>query len=335
MGPYPLPWAYAVCAGGNLLTADNLAELCRLPWFVEGQIPKEAREILVDWLEQEQPEILFYLRECLHLFLSQNPPPEDSAAHDDYAMNMALNEWLFTRDRRKKEQLKKDIATRSAAGQEADFIIVKVLEGKRGLLDFIVPNAWRRFVLLGKSAPPDLFTIVGIAIFLIAVVPAFGVPLLVIDTWKYPSSIRIWVRVVKKWAWIIPILLIACLLLAKWEIVGSGCSGEIIVYHDEEWCIETKADQEQFMEMQVLDTLSAHQIYEADRLKDSLLMFVTDSNSYLKNLAVGYFNAGVTYHASTNGQLTSLVSISHAPRAERSTPRHCPTLVRPRCRKCL
>jgi hypothetical protein len=70
----------------RLVTVGNVSELTRLPWFVEGAIPRQAREDLLGWLETEYPQVLLSAREALHTLLSQNKPPENSVAWDEFRM---------------------------------------------------------------------------------------------------------------------------------------------------------------------------------------------------------------------------------------------------------
>ncbi|MCB9266458.1 MAG: hypothetical protein H6558_15620, partial [Lewinellaceae bacterium] len=130
----------------RLLTLGNLQALNRLPWFVEGAIPNEARAVLLAWLEEEEPGLLPRIRESLHGLLLQNPPPRDSAAWDDYHLNLSLNEWRFTRDKRRKKELERTIAAHLEQGAEADFTVVKYLDRPRGPLDFIVPERWKKYI---------------------------------------------------------------------------------------------------------------------------------------------------------------------------------------------
>lgn len=142
----------------TLLSAEYIAQICRLPWFTEGKIPDDARKVLLTWIEEQHPDTLLRIREGLHNLLKDNPPSDDSAAYDDYALNMALNEWQFTKDKRRRKALEKEVAARLAAGQTADFTVVKVLDRPRSPLDFVVPDAWRKYVyhqgapLLGMRA---------------------------------------------------------------------------------------------------------------------------------------------------------------------------------------
>jgi len=130
----------------ELVSIEGLLHLFRLPWFVEGEIPAPARAALLDWLEKEHPSLLLHLRAELALLLQHSPPPQASAASDDYQMNIALNEWLTTPDERRKKELEQEVARLLASGVEADFAVLKYLERPRTPLDFVVPDAWKKYV---------------------------------------------------------------------------------------------------------------------------------------------------------------------------------------------
>lgn len=151
---YPsLHWDLTLFIGRLLETEDqpllNFATLNRISqisWLVEGKIPRPARAQLVEFLERQHPEVLTQVRQSLHdLFQNQNlQPPKESAAWEEFNLNMAFNEWSFTSDKARKKELEKEIQQALAKGVETDFTVVKYLEGEKGPLDFILPNAWKR-----------------------------------------------------------------------------------------------------------------------------------------------------------------------------------------------
>ena len=107
---------------------DNLLSLFRLPWFVEGQMPRKAREQLLAWLERNDPQRLLSLRRQLAELLRQNSPLPHSAAWNGHQLTIALNEWLTEKDPAKKRALQKQIADYLQAGLEADFTMLKYLD---------------------------------------------------------------------------------------------------------------------------------------------------------------------------------------------------------------
>jgi formylglycine-generating enzyme required for sulfatase activity/N-acetylmuramoyl-L-alanine amidase len=127
----------------SLLTAENILSICRLPWFVEGQIPDYSRLQLVEWLEKEFPEESVMLRKEIIEVLKMSPPPEQSSAYEDYRMNLALNTWLTATDSRRKKDLQEEIATLTDAGGEIDVTVIKALKSEKRPLDFILPEEWK------------------------------------------------------------------------------------------------------------------------------------------------------------------------------------------------
>jgi len=133
----------------KLLQIDRLLDLSRLPWFTQGEIPKQARAVLIEWMEEAHPATLSKVRHALNDILQQTAPPDDSAVWEEYSMNVALNEWLITEDEQKKQALEDRIADMLEKGVEADFTIIKYLDRERSPLDFIVPDTWKKYVHKG------------------------------------------------------------------------------------------------------------------------------------------------------------------------------------------
>ena len=181
----------------NLLTVNHLLQLTRLPWFTEGRIPPAARISLLDWLQASHPALLEQVRTQLAEILQQNPPPQDSAAFEDYRMNVALNEWLTTKNKRHKKELEQEIGRLMEAGADADVTVIKQLQRKRSPLDFIIPDSWKKYL-----HPHGL--------------PGLG--------WRGE-----W-RDVLRWA--LPLWLPALLITAwPWQITLTKCGGPLVDYH--------------------------------------------------------------------------------------------------------
>jgi len=83
---YPeLHWDLTLWLGRRLSLADrplvtpgHLISIFRLPWFVEGRIPDEARQALLDYLTASDPALLHALR--LEIAKTRRPAPRPTTA---------------------------------------------------------------------------------------------------------------------------------------------------------------------------------------------------------------------------------------------------------------
>jgi uncharacterized protein (TIGR02145 family) len=129
----------------QLLSLENLQELTRLPWFVEGKFPDAVREELLVYLKNTGQDNFF--RKTLHEALDKAPKPEEnSVASEEYRMNVVLNEWLFTKDKAKKKELEEEFARYLAAGNDPDFVVFKYLDRESSILDTPIPDSWRQYI---------------------------------------------------------------------------------------------------------------------------------------------------------------------------------------------
>lgn len=211
------------------LQSTRLQLLCRFPWFIEGEMTLPVRQTLLAWLEREYPETHYRLREGLHRLLSQNPPPIGSAAYDDFAMNLALNEWLYARDRNRKKELQRNIAARLAAGQPADFMVLRMLHPDQPLApeQFEVPDDWKKH-LREKGF-------------------AFLNPR-------------------RAWWWVVPMWLVLSGLALWWRQERMECKGESVIFQDKEYCIENEQERAVFREMLMMNALEKGDMERADSL---------------------------------------------------------------------
>lgn len=133
-------------AGYNLVTADNLISLSRLPWFTEGKIPVEHRNELLDYMEHRHPEWHKMVLNDLRKLMEDNLPPPNSAAWAEHQINLAF------------------LKTKMDLVPDAETIhqlraVVKRLDRPQRREDFILPEKWEE--LLGRigeeqnEAEPD------------------------------------------------------------------------------------------------------------------------------------------------------------------------------------
>lgn len=131
----------------NLVASSNLADMFRLKWFADGQIPNAARADLIAFLQNKYPKLLQEIRENLNEVLENNHPPIYSAAYDEHRMNIALNQWMLEDDTQKKAELQKEIEKYLHHGIEADFVMIRqISEKQRTALHFEVPQQWNKYI---------------------------------------------------------------------------------------------------------------------------------------------------------------------------------------------
>ncbi|MBV6655038.1 MAG: hypothetical protein KI786_14835, partial [Mameliella sp.] len=118
-------------AESTLLTYQNIQDLCRLPWFVEGNIPDNSRLQLTNWLESENPKLLRKLRHELNQVLRKYSPPADSAAFEEHQLHTALNEYLSLGRSARRDQLSEEIATLMEAGNALDEVAAAQLKSNQ------------------------------------------------------------------------------------------------------------------------------------------------------------------------------------------------------------
>ncbi len=123
----------------NLLTFDYINQLTRLPWFIEGKIPEQARLELLEYLPEEKE---LHLRKSLQeLFETIPPPDENSVAFADSRINISLNNYLLE----KNDLLKTELNQYARAGADIDVTMLKYLEGEKSPKDFVVDPNLRRY----------------------------------------------------------------------------------------------------------------------------------------------------------------------------------------------
>ncbi|MEQ8703756.1 MAG: hypothetical protein RIC19_07540 [Phaeodactylibacter sp.] len=134
---------YLSTAEAPLLTYVNIQELCRLPWFVEGQIPDNARLLLTRWLEAENPGLLRTLRQELNDVLRRYAPPTGSAAFEEHQLHTALNEYLSLGRSARRDQLGQEIATLMEAGNVLDEVAAAQLKARQPKWSERLSEKWK------------------------------------------------------------------------------------------------------------------------------------------------------------------------------------------------
>ncbi|KGE87758.1 MAG: N-acetylmuramoyl-L-alanine amidase [Phaeodactylibacter xiamenensis] len=134
---------YLSTAEAPLLTYTNIQELCRLPWFVEGSIPDNARLQLTQWLQTEHPALLRALRTELNDVLRRYAPPAGSAAFEEHQLHTALNEYLSLGRSARRDQLSQEIATLMEAGNPLDEVAAAQLKARQPKWSAKLSDKWK------------------------------------------------------------------------------------------------------------------------------------------------------------------------------------------------
>ncbi|MFK7947181.1 MAG: SUMF1/EgtB/PvdO family nonheme iron enzyme [Saprospiraceae bacterium] len=267
----------------ELMSLDNLLLINRLPWFIEGKIPEQVRQELVEYLGQNDAEWLKDVRQHLHELLQNNPPPEDSVAFEDYQMNVVINEMMMTDEKIKKKALEEKFRKMIEQGIEPDVTVLKYLDRAKNPLDFYVPDAWKKYVF--NDGKPFLGR--------------------------------------KGWTWAIPLWTVLAILLMSYspKMDNSVCDGESLTYDNRELCLNTFPDKVLLNEFITLDFINNQQFTLADSVinvvnswfKNNVQVrmvlgsdpiyeynkseeFSMDTISFFQNIATAYFNHGVPYY---------------------------------------
>ena len=268
-----------------LLTVERILDLVRLPWFAEGKIPDVARALLLEELEQQEPQLLGRMREMLHTALQKSSPPSGSAAWEDYRMNVAINEWLFTKDKTRKKALEKEVEGMLENGAEADFAVLKYLDRERSPLDFIVPDRWKKYVHPGGHS--------GLG-------------------WKGLMKDLVY--------WALPVWVLLSALGIWYSPQTDECAGKKVIYNGQpvgganlELCLENPAEELIYLEAEIRSQLQSLEVNgnpftlmdTLDGLiEEALNLEVTDSlkRGFNTRMAAVIHNAGLPYYLRFSNQ---------------------------------
>ena len=133
-----------------LLSLDTLTQLNRLPWFAEGEIPEAARRELIEYLPEEDRN---RIRHEIDQVMQQAPPPEGSGAWDEHRMHVVANQLLRSDlSRAERRALEQELARLLEDDVEHDFTVVDYLNRPRSVVDYVLPDSFRKY-LYHKGKP--------------------------------------------------------------------------------------------------------------------------------------------------------------------------------------
>ncbi len=284
----------------NLLTVECLFELTRLPWFVDGHIPNQARVELIEYLSKNGLEIPLRQR-IQQLFDSIAKPSTDSVAFDEYKLNAVGNELLHTKDRRRRRALEQEMGRYLIAGHEPDVVVLRYLNKPRSPLDFAVPDSWKKYVFHSGYS-------------------FFG--------WKD------WLWASPLWTFL------TLGILFYTPNVEGICEGKQVQYNSMQLCLDSAADYLTYYEQLIREAIVKEDTAEVDSLWNRARTYFTetlvdslatssstvigtmkqvavDTVPFYRNLSTAYYNIGVKYHNQWQNLNDSITTILDA---EETTP---------------
>ncbi len=277
-------------AGKTLLTLENLFQINRLSWFVDGKMPDNIRIILLDWLGKNHSDVLIAVRKEWQKILEteQNTPPADSVAFEEHRIQILFNEWQLNKklSQQKFDELEKLLRHNNEA------LVVEYLRRAPTPLDTFVPPRFRKFVRRDDSFIPK-------------------------TNWLFDLG------------WQLPILFLLGMALWLFQPKGLDCTGKTVVYHGKNLCIKNLQDELVLLENIVCDTMRdlkrmneningsqqvidslikarnlnksvfAHNDYDVDMITGLTYIMRNehlDSSSFYKNIPIAYYNAAAYFY---------------------------------------
>jgi hypothetical protein len=132
----------------DILTLENLLRIARIPWFIEGKMPDTVRNTLLDWMERSHPDTLYRLRNEWNqiLRLEENLPPLGSIAWEGHRVEIIMNKLLQNPKWYERRKLEIELERLIHGQQEQDAMVVRYLDNKKGTLEAVLSNRFRRFI---------------------------------------------------------------------------------------------------------------------------------------------------------------------------------------------
>ncbi len=215
----------------NLLSLENLFQINRLPWFIDGKMPGSVRLTLLDWLEKNHPETLIAVRKEWQQVLEseQNTPPPDSLAFEEHRIQVLFNEWQLN----KKMPQKKFDELENLLRHNDEALVVEFLRRTPTALDTLVPPKFRKYVR---------------------------------DNTGFIPETKSWINDL---GWILPIVFLLGTALWLFQPNGKDCVGKTFLYQNQTYCLVTPQDSLIMFETLLCDNMKKLH-YKLEDLKNKL-----------------------------------------------------------------
>ena len=240
----------------KLIRFDHLREMNRLPWFIQGHMPRAVRELLLDYLNAQGLEEK--VRTAIQQLFKElkNKPQKGSVADDYYQMNIILNELFLNPDKEKKKQLEKQFADYLAAGNDPDFVALRLLDRKPNRIDQLLGNRFKKYVY--KQGLPKL-------------------------------GVQKWIWLATTWA----VLSLGIGIGACFSGETALCTGLKVAYKEHTLCLENERDSLLYYQQLAKDAIEAQNHEQVDSIKALADVIQPQDSIFYLNTAYNYHNYGV------------------------------------------
>ncbi|MEO1803903.1 MAG: hypothetical protein AAFU33_03785 [Bacteroidota bacterium] len=135
---------YAAEGESTQLELAEVIQIARIPWFVEGEIPVEAKKQLLDYLPEARQNAL---RAEIYTLMEGSQPELDSVAFDDFRMHIVSSQLSRTDlSRAERRAYEQELAQLLEDDVEPDFSVIEYLDRPQTQLDFLIPANLRHLV---------------------------------------------------------------------------------------------------------------------------------------------------------------------------------------------
>ncbi len=130
------------CMDKELVKEKNLLRLIRLPWFRSGAMPDDLRWLLIRELDRDKEKVI---RSAIIELLEKNPPPKETFAENVYQLNLAVQRWLFRRNRKRRREMLQVMKSLPQSQATRDYTLLRFLESSGASpLRFLLPQRLRK-----------------------------------------------------------------------------------------------------------------------------------------------------------------------------------------------
>ena len=158
--PPVLFWEWTLYVGDLLaspteafLNTQNLFKLTRLPWFVNGKIPEDARTLLLNIGEKKYPvwmsKIKFKWQYVLQM--EENLPPVGSMAWQGHRIQLLISKLINNPARKQKRSIESELDALIGDDKIKDALLLRYLKERESPLDNVTSRRIKRYFFKKKG----------------------------------------------------------------------------------------------------------------------------------------------------------------------------------------